>query len=160
MPNLRNILRNTLQRLGAFLFSWDALIFCFFCLFSAGVWFVQFSGTDSGKHELSTSSSTDIVYTEKTLSVAIGTSGVPNGEELVVFPSRITVIARVSKEEYPNLSADAFHAECAYPKHATDRLKVTVKSRNREVASFRFSPEEVEYIIQQKSADAAPSASH
>lgn len=147
MPNFRRIFHTTMQRMGAFLFSWDALIFCFFCLLSAGFWFFRTYNRDVPQAEPSGASET-IVYTEKTLQVSIRTNNVPADEHVVVFPDHVTVVARVTLEAYNELSANDFSATCDYPKGNSDRLQVEVGHNHGEVASFRFSPQEVEYIIE------------
>lgn len=147
MPNLRRILQSSVQRMGAFLFSWDALIFCFFCLLATGFWFFRTYDHESTKTETAGANET-IVYTEKTIEVSIRPKNVPSGEHLVVFPDHVTVVARVTLAAYNELSANDFQASCSYPKGNADHLKVEVVHTNSEVASFRFSPQEVEYIIE------------
>lgn len=150
MPNYRHILHSSVQRMGAFLFSWDALIFCLFCLLSAGFWFFRNYNHRSADYSENAGSPNAIVYTEKTVQVQIRATGAPAGEQLIVFPDHVTVVARVTLEEYNNLSANDFYAECRYPKSDQDRLKVEVSCENEDVASFKFSPEEVEYIIEKR----------
>lgn len=155
MANLRNILRTIMQRMGAFFMSGDALIFCFFCLFSAGVWLAQNWHSDNAKRQAEEVGATEaIVYTEKTIEVEIRTKGVPSDEELVVFPATVSIKARVTTTAYKELSAEDFRVECSYPQHAVDHLQVKVSCKNKEVASFRYTPEEVEYLILKNPTDA------
>ncbi len=136
--------------MGAFFFSWDALIYCLFCLLATGFWFFRNYNRSSKQDTEIIGESAAIVYTEKTLEVKITTIGVPAGEELVVFPDHVTVVARVTLEAYNALSANDFYAECSYPHSDCDRLTLDVGHNNPEVASFRYSPEEVEFIIEKR----------
>ena len=150
MPSLRNIFHRIFQQMGAFLFSWDALIFCFFCLLSTGIWFA--SNLNKSRD---TSKSTDysginetIVYTEKTIETPIVCTNVPASETMITFPEHVKITARIPLSDYSSLSATDFRCECAYPLNDADQISVQVTCTNKEVASFRFEPEEVEYLIE------------
>lgn len=135
--------------MGAFLFSWDALLLCFFILLSAGIWQLNQRGEASAKQKVEGVGGTEaIVYTEKTLQVPIRAVGVPSGEQLLLLPDEVEVSARVTCDAFSSLSASDFQVECRYPTHEADQLAVTVKCEHSEVASFRFTPEMVEFIIE------------
>ena len=150
MPNLRNIIHQILQKMGAFLFSWDALIFCLFCLLSTGIWFVSNLNKtrEANKPADYSGMSETIVYTEKTIEATIVCTNVPAGEKMITFPDHVEITARIPLSNYNTLTAADFRCECAYPIHDADQISVQVSCTNKEVASFHFEPEAVEYIIE------------
>lgn len=150
MPNFRNIVHRILQKMGAFIFSWDALIFCFFCVLSTGIWFASNlnKSRDTNKPADYSSINETIVYTEKTIEATIVCTNVPAGETMITFPEHVEITARIPLSDYSSLSATDFRCECAYPLNDADQISVQVTCTNKEVASFRFEPEEVEYLVE------------
>ena len=151
MPNFRNILHRIFQRMGAFIFSWDALIFCFFYLLSTGIWFaynVNKEGHQTVQQDRSNDRNESVVYTEKTLRVAISCPNTPAGEQLLFFPEKVTITARIPTSAYDRIHEEDFRCECLYPMMGADTLTINAICTSNEVAAFRYEPQVAEYLIQ------------
>lgn len=156
MPNFRKIFYSCVQKVGAFVFSWNALMFCFFCVLSTGIWFIRSYDREAAELQQKAESigaAETIVYTEKTLTVPVRPTGEPNDEKLVLFPAEVSVTARVTLSEYSNLSAADFAAECSFPEDSEEKLEIRVRCTNDEVASFRYTPQEAEYLIEKNHSE-------
>jgi len=151
MAQPKEILQTILTRVKAFLFSKDALAFCFFCLFSAGVWFVHglMKAADQPTTIVEVQREPEVRYTEKTFVIPIKPKGISKSVEMVLFPEVVTVTARVSEAHYQQLTADDFRAICTY-KSDKDNLPIEVSCSSPHVTGFRISPQTAEYVINRK----------
>lgn len=88
--------------------------------------------------------------TEKVFTLPIRTEGVPRGSRLRLFPPTITLTVNVPMSKYSTVVEKDFDVYCTYPAHATDKLDVKIRSKYSDTNAIRFTPQEVEYTIEQE----------
>lgn len=152
MSKLRFHISKIGQSMLAFLFSRDALIFCLFILFAFGIWFVhQLAETPKNTHMEKTEQE-EVVYTEKEFTFYIRTRGVPANEDLILFPSEVSVTARIATKHFSELTKEDFRVVCTYPTTPNENvpIPVEVSCSSPYVTQFSVYPTEVEYLIENK----------
>ncbi len=145
MLNIKQIFHRIMQSMVAFFFSKDAIVFCLFLLFAFCVWFTHEWGKQQASPEVVEQAGPK--YTEKVFHKEIRTRGVPQNEELVLFPSDVAISAKIETKYYESVTADDFLVVCTYPKNDEERLVVEVSCSDPSVLSFKVTPMEVEYLI-------------
>lgn len=148
MRSFQDIVYTAGHRLKAFLTSWNALIFCFFCLMSTGIWYIHAFSKIADTAEYQAERTHSEVLTEKQLSISPTMHGLPNGRSAVMFPATITITASVNESDYSGLSEADFEVFCTYPNEVVDNLPIVVKCHSKKVIQFHYTPETVEYLIQ------------
>lgn len=151
--NFRATLQRILQRLKSFVLSKDALMYLFFILLATGIWYIR--ALHELKDSVTPSSQTkqteeSVNYTDKQLVLPIKYRGEPRDSELVLFPSEVTITARIDLEHYQDISYDDFSAVCTYSQKVSTQLPIEVSCSSPYVSSFRYEPKTAEYIIQKK----------
>ena len=89
-------------------------------------------------------------FTDKSFVLPIEVEGVPEEEEMRLFPKTTTVTARVGISHFAEVTEDNFRAVCEYPNQSQATLSVTVVCNTPYVTKMRTSIREVEYIIERK----------
>ena len=89
-------------------------------------------------------------FTDKSFVLPIEVEGVPEEEEMRLFPKTTTVTARVGISHFAEVTEDNFRAVCEYPNPSQATLSVTVICNTPYVTKMRTSIREVEYIIERK----------
>lgn len=87
-------------------------------------------------------------FTEKSFTIPIEVQGVPQGENIHLFPNTTTIVAQVGLSHFASLVAEDFRAVCHYPTLQAHTLSVTIQCTNPHVAQVRSNIQEVEYIIE------------
>lgn len=137
-----------MQRMVVFLFSKDAIIFCFFLLFAAGLWFIDKKDSSVTVRNAAEEQHIDGPAQKlKTLEVKIEATDVPAGERLQLIPSMTKVVVSVDTAYYHRLTASDIEATCAYPTHPTDSLVVNVKCTSGNARLESFDTKKVRYNI-------------
>lgn len=88
-------------------------------------------------------------FTEKVMTIPITPVGVPEGENLRLFPQEVIVTARVSVTHFAQISAEHFKVNCHYPKPGQTEIPVTLQYKNKHIYGARVNPSNVEFIIEQ-----------
>lgn len=144
MPKLNFDITSIWRKTIAFIFSWDAVVFCFFVALSAGIWFLQARAkAPSQPQRTDAETRQEVVYTEKQFVLPIAMRGVPSGTDILLFPDEITVTARVAIEQYDQLKINDFQAICTY-KSGKEQLPVEVSCSFPDVTILHTRPTEVE----------------
>lgn len=89
-------------------------------------------------------------FTDKSFVLPIEVEGLPEGEDMHLFPKTTTVTARVGISHFAEVTEDNFRAVCEYPNQSQATLSVTVVCNTPYVTKMRTSIREVEYIIERK----------
>lgn len=89
-------------------------------------------------------------YTERKFTLPVETRKVPSGYKLVIFPTMVEVIVRVSQSHYNDISAKDLTIYCEYPTSGEDKLAVKHIHRSKYIKGVRFEPTELEYIIEKQ----------
>lgn len=91
------------------------------------------------------------LYTEKTLSVPIYSENCPRNKVLRTFPGKVNVTFRVSANMYNKITPDDFLLTVDFSKvKLSDKsCKVELKDKPEGAKHIRFSPEQVEFVIEQ-----------
>ena len=89
-------------------------------------------------------------YTERKFTLPVETRKVPAGYKLVIFPTMVEVIVRVSQSHYNDISAKDITIYCEYPTAGEDKLAVKHVHRSKYIKGVRFVPTELEYIIEKQ----------
>jgi len=89
-------------------------------------------------------------YNERKYTLPLETRKVPAGYTLRLFPPQVEVTVRVSQSHYNDISAKDITVYCEYPTSGEDKLEVKHVHRSKYIKGVRFTPMEVEYIIEKK----------
>ena len=89
-------------------------------------------------------------FTEKTFTLPINTVGTPNDKYMRLFPQRVDVVVRVGISHFAQVASNDLQAICRYPKQPSKSLPVEIITDNPYISDIRFTPTEVEYIIERK----------
>ena len=89
-------------------------------------------------------------FTEKTFTLPIYTVGTPNNQYIRLFPQQVDVVIRVGISHFAQVASNDLQAICRYPKQASKSLPVEIITDNPYISDIRFTPTEVEYIIERK----------
>ena len=87
-------------------------------------------------------------YNERKYTLHIETHKVPAGYNLRLFPPQVEVTVRVSQTHYNDISAKDITVYCDFPQSGEDKLAVKHIHRSKYIKGVRFSPTEVEYLIE------------
>ena len=89
--------------------------------------------------------------TEKTLPVRIDHINFPAGKTLKTFSGIVNVVFQVGLKQYRDITADKFAIVVSYDEiadNATNRLRLSLKSKPDGISHVRIQPDEVEFIIE------------
>ena len=89
-------------------------------------------------------------FTEKTFTLPINTVGTPDNQYIRLFPQQVDVVIRVGISHFAQVASNDLQAICRYPKQASKSLPVEIITDNPYISDIRFTPTEVEYIIERK----------
>jgi len=89
-------------------------------------------------------------FTEKSFSLPITVVNVPSKRILRVFPPRANIKVRVAMAHFQEISENDFQVLCDYPAEPCDALPIEVTTSNPYVLDIRVTPQEVEYLIENK----------
>lgn len=89
-------------------------------------------------------------FTEKTFTLPINTVGTPDNQYIRLFPQKVDVVIRVGISHFAQVASNDLQAICRYPKQASKSLPVEIITDNPYISDIRFTPTEVEYIIERK----------
>ena len=87
-------------------------------------------------------------YNERKYTMHIETHKVPAGYNLRLFPPQVEVTVRVSQTHYNDISAKDITVYCDFPQSGEDKLAVKHIHRSKYIKGVRFTPTEVEYLIE------------
>lgn len=87
-------------------------------------------------------------YNERKYTMQIETKKVPAGYTLRLFPPQAEVTVRVSQSHYNDISAKDITLYCDFPQSGEDKLTVKHIHRSKYIKGIRFTPTEVEYLIE------------
>lgn len=87
-------------------------------------------------------------YNERVYTLPLETRKVPAGYTLRLFPTQVEVTVRVSQSHYNDISAKDITVYCEFPTSGEDKLAVKHVHRSKYIKGVRFSPTEVEYLIE------------
>lgn len=87
-------------------------------------------------------------FTEKTMILDIVPIGVPQGEQLRLFPSATEVTLRIALSNFNEVNETDINVFCQYPQHESRTLPVELEYNTNNIIQARFTPSEVEYIIE------------
>ncbi len=96
------------------------------------------------------------IYTEKTVEVPLQGVGFPAGKALRAFPSKVQVTFQVGVSRFRDVTADDFHIQVSYDelqRLGTDKYTVRLQDAPRGVSHVRVQPEQVDFLIEQLSAN-------
>lgn len=89
-------------------------------------------------------------FTEKTFTLPIYTVGTPDNQYIRLFPQQVDVVIRVGISHFAQVASNDLQAICRYPKQPSKSLPVEIITENTYISDIRFSPTEVEYIVEKK----------
>lgn len=92
------------------------------------------------------------IYTEKTVEVPLRGVNFPAGKVLRTFPSKVTVTFQVGLKRFRRIKASDFVINVSYEellKLGSDKYTVKLKAIPHGVNQVRFTPEEVDFLIEQ-----------
>ena len=87
-------------------------------------------------------------YNERVYTLPLEAHKVPAGYTLRLVPTQVEVTVRVSQSHYNDISAKDITVYCDYPTQGEDKLVVKHVHRSKYIKGVRFSPTEVEYLIE------------
>lgn len=87
-------------------------------------------------------------YNERKYTMHIETRKVPAGYNLRLFPPQAEVTVRVSQSHYNDISAKDITLYCEFPQAGEEKLTIKHVHRSKYIKGVRFSPTEVEYLIE------------
>lgn len=87
-------------------------------------------------------------FTDKTFTLPIQVTDVPQGEYVRLFPKETTVTVRVGVSSYAKVQASDIVVYCNYPTQTRNTLNVNAHSDNPHISNIRLYPSSVEYIIE------------
>lgn len=87
-------------------------------------------------------------FTDKTFTLPIQVTDVPQGEYVRLFPKETTVTVRVGVSSYAEVQASDIMVYCTYPTQTRNTLNVKAHSDNPHISNIRLYPSSVEYIIE------------
>ena len=93
------------------------------------------------------------MYSEKTVDVPVQGINFPADEVLRTFPAKVQVTFQIGLSQFKNVTADDFVVVVDYKKlHEStgDKCKPILVQSPSIVNHVRLSPQEIEYIIEQK----------
>ena len=149
---VKHIISSIGQSLRSFLFSKDALIFCFFLLLAMSIWYLH------GLQKLHSNSVATAKpepvqpapeYMERHFTVPVKSRAVPKGQEMILFPAEVTITAKVEVAHYNDIHPDDFSAVCTYQNNA-NTLPIEVSCSSSYIVNYTHSPQAVEYVLQNK----------
>jgi hypothetical protein len=97
------------------------------------------------------------IYTEKTIEVPLIGTNFPADKVLRTFPSKVKVTFQVGMSKFKDIEAENFAIRISYEdllRSQSDKYKVTLKTIPKGVSNIRISPEEINFLIEQVSANA------
>lgn len=89
-------------------------------------------------------------FTEKTFTLPVHTTGVPEDEVLHIFPQTVKVTALVSMQHFNDITERDLRAECHYPHGHEQQLEVNIRYHNPHIKSARALPANVEFLIEKE----------
>ena len=89
-------------------------------------------------------------FTEKTFTLPITTVGTPAEQYMRLFPQKVEVIVRVGISHFAEVAKSDIKAICRYPTQARKSLPVEIITDNPYISNIRFTPSEVEYIVESR----------
>lgn len=95
------------------------------------------------------------IYTEKTLEVTLNGTGFPPGKILRTFPSKVKVTFQVGLSRFKKIHTEDFILNVSYDElvgNGSDKYRVKLKILPAGVSHVRFSPSEVDFLIEQNPA--------
>lgn len=96
------------------------------------------------------------IYTEKTLEVPLTGTGFPSGKILRTFPSKVKVTFQVGLSKFKYVRSEDFVLAMPYEeliKSNSDKYRVRLNTYPVGVSNIRFSPSEVDFLIEQVSSN-------
>ncbi|HDJ33290.1 MAG TPA: hypothetical protein ENF21_04230 [Bacteroidetes bacterium] len=87
-------------------------------------------------------------FTESSVQVPIHAEGVPDSITLKVFPSRVNITFMVALSNFSKVQPALFRVAVFFPEEPVEKLKVQLLRYPDYIRSVKFSPEQVEYIIE------------
>lgn len=93
------------------------------------------------------------IYSEKTVEVPVLGVNFPEDEVLRTFPSKVRVTFQIGLHQFKSVTADDFRVVVDYEelrKNAGDKCKPFLVQSPSNVNYVRLSPQEIEYIIEQR----------
>ncbi len=93
------------------------------------------------------------MITEKTLEVPLVGVGFPQDKMLRTFPTKVKLTFQVGLNRFRKIHADQFLIEIPYEellKSETGKYRVRITSQPREVNHVRVSPQDVEFLIEER----------
>lgn len=132
----------------------EILIFLLFVIFSFLVWWIRSihsSSASQAEQQVSERQEDETdVFTEKRLEIAVEVLDVPRDKRVRVFPSHVTVYARVKIGDYERITAQSLKLWCSYPTRAAQYLPLHADVTDARILNVRIDPDKVEYIIEQE----------
>lgn len=95
-------------------------------------------------------------YTEKSVQVPIIGLNFPAERRLRTFPAQATITFRVGAARYQEFTADNFVLAFTYEellRNESEKLHLHLKSLPEGVANVRIAPQEVDYLIEERTAE-------
>lgn len=96
------------------------------------------------------------IYTEKSVEVPLQGVNFPAGKVLRAFPSKVKITFQIGLSRFRSVSADDFHLTVSYEELlqlGMDKYTVRLKHLPDGVSQVRFSPEQVDFLIEQIPVD-------
>lgn len=97
------------------------------------------------------------IYMEKTVEVPLTGINFPAGKVLRTFPSKVQITFKVGGSRFRQITADDFHLYVSYEellRLGTEPYTLTMPNPPAGVSQVRFSPAQVDFLIEQLSGDA------
>ena len=91
-------------------------------------------------------------YTEKTFEIPVTAEGFPENCRLRTFPASIQLSCSLPLSRYLTTTSSLFEAVVSYSdtmRDSTSMVSVTISKMPEGISNCRFSPEKVEYLIEQ-----------
>lgn len=96
------------------------------------------------------------MYTEKTVEVPLRGVNFPADKVLRAFPSKIKISFQVGMGRFRQITADDFHLVVSYEelvRLGSEKYTVKLRTLPEGVSHVRFNPEQVDFLIEQITAD-------
>lgn len=96
------------------------------------------------------------IYTEKTVEIPITGVHFPSNRILRTFPSKVQVTFQIGLSRFKQVNTDDFAIEMSYDdlqKARSDKFSVKLTSFPKGINNIRIQPQEVDFLIEQLSAD-------
>lgn len=96
------------------------------------------------------------MYTEKTVEVPVVGVNFPGSKDLRTFPATVSITFRIGMSRFKMVNSEDFVLAVTYEElmnNESSRIRLRLKSIPPGVSNVRISPAEVDYLIEQVSAD-------